>query len=158
MIFFFHKATITKESAETKERKASVSSVDEIDGSSRGIVQEKRKRLESGDYNTKTMEDLEYLQEDLHKELAEITEKSLGKRKHKKRSASSHRESRHKERTRSRYQERERGKDSREGDVKAKQKERAKERERDKQRSNENRSDVKREVQEGFLDLNTLDF
>ncbi|XP_028393647.1 cyclin-dependent kinase 11B-like [Dendronephthya gigantea] len=131
---------------ETKGRKLSPISMDEPDvGTSKDT--EKRKRLESSDYTAKTMEDLEDLQEDLHKELAEIT--GLHKRKHKKAGSSSHREKRHKEKTASRHKEREKGKDARNSDQRDRQKERGKEREREKdikQRSGENHGDFKREV------------
>ena len=60
---------------------------------------------QSTDYSKQSMEDLEDLQEDIHKELAQITGRSLEKRKHKKRSSSSHREKRHKEKSSSRHKE-----------------------------------------------------
>ena len=147
-ILYVYLGTTPKESVEIKERKTSMSSIDEVDSTSREISQEKRSRLESSDYNAKTMEDLEYLQEDLHKELAEINEKSLQKRKHKKTSSSSHRDKRHKEKTTSRHKEREKGKSGR-NDERDQQRERGKDRERekDKQRSSDSRGgDVRREV------------
>lgn len=120
--------------------------MDEPDGISKDTRQERRKRLESSDYIAKTMEDLEDLQEDLHKELAEIT--GLHKRKHKKAGSSSHREKRHKEKATSRHKERDKGKDTRGSDQRDRQKERGKEKERekDKQRNSESHSDFRREV------------
>ena len=106
--------------------------------------QEKRERLESSDYITKTMEDLEYLQEDLHKELAEITGKSLQKRKHKKASSSSHRDRRHREKTTSRHKEREKRSGERSGE---RDQQRERQRDKEKQRSNDSR-DFRREVKE----------
>lgn len=154
-----------RKTAEKKERKASHSSIEEVDGTSRAKSQEKRKRLESSDYITKTMADLEDLQEDIHKELAEITEKSLQKRKHKKGSSSNHRDKRHKEKTTSRHKEKgrekEKVKDGREKEVSAKMRGRPKEkekeklkqreREKEKQRNSESRGDFRREVIHFFL-------
>lgn len=149
-----------KKTAEKKERKVSHSSFEEVDGASREKSLEKRKRLESSDYISKTMADLEDLQEDIHKELAEITEKSLQKRKHKKGSSSNHREKRRKEKTTSRHKdkgrEREKVKDGREREVTEKMRDRQKEREKEKpkqrerekekQRNPESRGDFRREV------------
>ena len=50
------------------------------------------------DYSTKSVEDLEYLQEDIHKELAQISEKQRQRKKHKKTSSST-REKHHRERS-----------------------------------------------------------
>lgn len=120
------------------EMKSDMNSVKDVDDNVDGktnVTGEKRKRLESSDYITKTMEDLEDLQEDLHKELAQITEKSSRKGKsrkdHRKRDKHQNDESFLKYR-------------NREKDTRIRQKDRT--REREQQRKNDNRSESRREV------------